>query len=740
MHFKDEDEEEVVSTGRLFVKTILVLIIIALIVSLACFSYPVGFTKTAKKQKPTLSSPQDEELFPSTKKREEESDVDVNAEKDESYPKLREHYIRQNSVLHRVSVVITSLPRNLFPALEVSLMLDELLEQERANDEYIEMLHVFGLRYFNLEHYRQSVVLFESHLELKLGINDWIKLVESIINQSENEWVFLYDVGDNVTDYISHVLKCYLLTQEYTKADYMYRLIIGLLGSLNGPEYTIAYATFAVGIGDIWTAIQQFQKNSISLFLSSGLGNDHDAHNVITSHALRLFSAGFSMYAATLTRSLILGRHKVWAVLKENCKLEDNPFTQSSVYTKIHFREVVDLLSICTLRFNVIERLIEDGAVLYASNVFGWVPVLQAAFVGSNLIVEEMLRKGADPLVHTQLGHTSLHIAAMHGRYDMVPNLLHAGLSAQEVDYFNRTAMDIACLHGKWNAETLAAILNAQIPPNCFRKPPFHKGGKVGAGGWLPSYTALPGELTEERCDFDSVVDLDVDSFLYNYLLLQRPVLVRNALNTTLFQGFLKRWERSNFQESFGYIHLPFASIPLAQQLGLATGYISIANLLQSMKNLYYKKSKSDELQEEFTKIAFFNLVDDSPFLKGFEPPSVLDSNSSYISYGGTKKYLYLGTALSGFNMAFGKASWDLLVYGQKRWFLYPPVRAYFTTEPAWVWWRGMYKNEGGALECIQKSNDLLFVPEVWSKSSLHLRESVGLFQEFIHGATEFSI
>lgn len=727
-----DSKQEEKSNGHPLRRTLAILFVLLVLVFLLYFSYPSSFTRTFKKEKSSTDDPIDQYD-------EDEGFGEHGKDKRAFVP--RQYYTQNTAMEPKMAAVITNLSRDHFPSLEVSIMLEELFQKARTDAEYIELLFLFGLRYLNMEHYVQGLLLFEEYFEMKLGVDDWFKLVESIIDQHEDEWVFLYDVGDNVTEYISLALKCCLYTQEYVKADYMYRLLIGLSGPLNVPEYTRAYAAFSISIGNIWTAVKNYKLNSMSLFVSEGLGDDHDAHNVITSHGLRLFTSGLPMYAASLTRSLILGKHKVWATLKENCGIKEDHLVQS-VFSKIYFGEVIDLFTKCTQYSKTIEKLVEEGSVIYASNLFGWVPLLQATFVGGDLIVYKLLENGADPLTHTQLGHTSLHVAAMHGKYSIVPKMLDAGLSAEAVDYFNRTALDIACLHGKLNAERLVSVLKTppSSSPLCSRKTLSHKGTKMGMGGWLPSYTALPGELTDERCDFDSIADLNADSFLYNYLLLQRPVLVRNAINATAIKRFLKQWERGNFEKTFGFLQVPLAGIPLSQQLGLPSEYAFISSLLQLMKTVYQRKSKSDVLLEELTKIVYLKLDPFSSLLDGFQLPPVLDSNTSHISYSGVMKYLYLGTVASGFNMAFGKAAWDLMVYGQKRWFLYPPSDSYFTTEHPWSWWKGTYKDEGGALECVQNSGDLLFVPEVWSRSSLHLRESVGLFQEFVHGPTEFSI
>ena len=632
----------------------------------------------------------------------------------------------------------------LFLPSEISTIMEEMHRQDPVNAE---VLFSYAIKMHEEKKYVQCIDLMEHYLQLRLGLPSWIRLVESIIDQREDEWSFMYDIGDNVTTYLDMLLLCYLKEFKVAEVALMYRLIIGLKGELDAGQHTKAYSNFAVGIGDIWTAMEQTQVNTVQLFVDGGLGDEYNAFTVVTAHSLRLFGAGFTMHVNTITRNLLVRRNDALSILKETCQLGSDPLIQSNVlFSKLYFHEIANIYASCVLHQDVLRRMVEKGGVVYSANRFGWVPLLQAAFLGEERLVKEMLAIGADPQARTELGHTMLHILTMNGRYSTASALTDAGLLPNDTDVFNRTALDVACLQGKWSAEPLVQALGMQLPRNCPRKTIFHQGGRsVTNGGWLPSHVALPTELTENRCDFDAVAELTAESFLYDYLILQRPVLIRNALNSTIVQRFLQRWERNNFESLFGDVTLRVGTIPLAAQFGLPERRIQVSTLLPATKGLHAKKrphsgKNTPYAADAFELIAYSSVDFDSPFLEGFEIPSALDSNATYIVYESILGYMYLGTALGGFNMAYGKQAWDVLVYGQKRWFLLPPPDAYFAVEQPWMWWKNVYLEEGGALECVQRSGDLVFIPELWSRASIHLRETVGILQEFVHGPTEFSI
>lgn len=68
----------------------------------------------------------------------------------------------------------------------------------------------------------------------------------------------------------------------------------------------------------------------------------------------------------------------------------------------------------------------------------------------------------------------------------------------------------------------------------------------------------------------DEVDGLSAESFLLDYLAVQRPVLVRNALRGAAWQSVLPRWSRETLLRDFGDLEVSAGSIPYAHNFGFA--------------------------------------------------------------------------------------------------------------------------------------------------------------------------
>ena len=93
----------------------------------------------------------------------------------------------------------------------------------------------------------------------------------------------------------------------------------------------------------------------------------------------------------------------------------------------------------------------------------------------------------------------------------------------------------------------------------------------------------------------------------------------------------------------------------------------------------------------------------------------------------------FLGPPGTGAPMHAHGDALNTLVFGRKRWFLLPPRRAAFSTEPA----AALAARTGGAgppgaLRCTQRAGDVIFVPAGWGHATINTRTSVGYATEFM--------
>ena len=604
----------------------------------------------------------------------------------------------------------------------------------------IDLLKSGGAMLSSLGYHAEAITCLEAYLALVLNVPSWEQLLVNLLQQSSDQWAFLYDAGRDVVSTLEALLHSYLQGVSLVKGGYLYRVIIGLKGPENCRELLLAYSSFAFGLGDLTTGIKYLRTYTELQYISQGYGGQMEAYEVVTAHSLRLLMAGADSHIILVSKNLLHFGQPVWEELVYNCALGDNDV--------IDFKSAVRLTSVmaiylkCLSVQKLVGHLAREGAIAYSENRFGWTPFFHATALGDSHLIGRLLALHADPQTRTTVGHTSLHVSAMRGTYDVVPTLLQAGVRSGDRDYFNRTALDVACLQG-WSVAGMTRALGAKVPPNCpsppLYAPPLHP---IMQGGWLGSGCILPSPLTNERCDIDVMATPNITSFVLDYLSLGRPVLVRNASNSHVMREFYQRYQRVKMEAELGSLPLHrHHSSHWEGREGSGHKRVSVKAFLAAMRD-GFQEHRDTGCRAEGVKApsyVFERLGDNSsPILAHFELPSVLNPNNTHILP--THTYLYLGPGLAGENIYFHKNSWSLLVYGQRRLFLVPPAKAFYSKQLIWDWWKDYHGRSGDVLECVQYPGDLVFVPDMWAAGAINLRESVGLKSEFVYGSSEFSI
>ena len=329
---------------------------------------------------------------------------------------------------------------------EALRFIDEALELDPQNVEYLKTGGAFLSR---MGYHLEAVRCLEWYLEVSLHVPSWEHLLASISVQREDEWAFLHDAGEDVIPVLEVLLSSYLHSSLLIKAGYLYKVLIGLKGPDPDPELLAAYSFFAFGLGDLVTGIKYLRLYTEYQYTAQGYGDEGQAFEVVTAHSLRLFSAGFDSHIISIGKNLLMAGQVVFDELVYNCDLPENDTISPNFSQSVSQSDLRKILIRCLLVQKVIPHLCDEGAVVYAENMFGWRPLLHAAMLGSPEVILQLTKCNGDPHTRTALGHNALHVAAMWGNYDMVPQLLDAGLSPSSTDHSNHTAMQIACLH-RW--------------------------------------------------------------------------------------------------------------------------------------------------------------------------------------------------------------------------------------------------------------------------------------------------
>ena len=608
--------------------------------------------------------------------------------------------------------------------------IDEALTIDPNNSLY---LHNAGLLFARLELYREAILCLEKYLEVALRIVKWESLLAELSILREDDWQFLYE-ADDVLLVLEHLLNSYLQESALIKAGYLYRIFIGLKGPDNVPELVKAFALYSFSVGDINTGISYLQLEMEQAYVQSGYGDRSRAHDVISTHALRLLTHGINGLILSMVRNLLKSGQAALDELIYHCELDE---VHIDLATPISQSTVRDIFVRCMVTQNIIPQLLQNGAIVHVENIFGWPPLLQVIPLNSTDILHQVLSARADVQSRTGLGLTALHVAAMTGSTEVVEMLVQAGLKGSSLDSFNRSALDVAC-YLRWPSSMIARSLKTQLPFGC-PPPPLYLPPSKGFqnGGWLPSAAKLPKELTEEQCDIDVIgYTSSADELLLDYLSIQRPVLIRNATNRNSLKDLFYHWQREHIIERYGDLTFHEVLVPYARAFGANDTITTLRNFVDKLKKVNKQQQQAtDVLDLAPPTYIFESLPNNSAILEHFEMPSVLDPALGIIT---REVQFYVGGALSGAPVHYHSSAWNVLVYGQKRWFIFPPHQSFYSKQHVWEWWKT--RNRPQALECVQHPGDMIVLPDMWGHAVINLRESVGLASEFIYGSSEFSL
>ena len=104
---------------------------------------------------------------------------------------------------------------------------------------------------------------------------------------------------------------------------------------------------------------------------------------------------------------------------------------------------------------------------------------------------------------------------------------------------------------------------------------------------------------------------------------------------------------------------------------------------------------------------------------------------------------LAVGDAGSGAPAHYHKAAVNTLVYGRKRWLLWPPTSAQYSAMPAakWVAAGGIdaaAKEGRTPLTCVQRAGDVMYLPDFWGHAVLNEAASVAVATEVLTERLQF--
>jgi hypothetical protein len=307
-------------------------------------------------------------------------------------------------------------------------------------------------------------------------------------------------------------------------------------------------------------------------------------------------------------------------------------------------------------------------------------------------------------------------------------------------------------------------------------------------GGWGDMSQAQASKWETKRCDGVQVMSLsgltslnesgssssELAAIVSSVILKGTPVLFRGVLLEDVHDikqwnnMYREAWRKDNFRKEFGHYEVPVADIPYAAGFGEKEEIITIGRYIDDFMEEEGKAAAKGSTSSSYIfSTALRNLVDIPPpqfILDGFtklgdadDAADDKDSTTVTINSNGeqveeTKKQshissiapqFYVGGEGSGAPVHYHNEAFNALAWGRKKWALYPPAQAFYSTTPARETWEDEDKekekeeeketSENAALYCFQEAGDILFVPNSWGHGTYNAQSSIGIAWEIQH-------
>jgi hypothetical protein len=372
----------------------------------------------------------------------------------------------------------------------------------------------------------------------------------------------------------------------------------------------------------------------------------------------------------------------------------------------------------------------------------GNTPLHVAASGGMRSLVKALLSCGADPNKLNRDLRNPLHIAASHGHAEILKFLRDAGGDMHLADKYATTAFDIASMPGPVLASDAKLYLDIdQRPPRKIEREVHPEKTNWPSGGW--GVERMEGFSEDMSCDVDQYMadEITGDEIFSKYIAKSAPILIRGLINDW---PAVKIYAKDELLEKFGNQKVHVSSIPYSQKFG-GSGetdmdlrqYITEMvehRLIGGAHPWYVFKGhpipKESEKSTSFVKQEYCPIPETIETAFGLMP----GTQSKQREHMFVNAQWAVGGEGTGAPVHFHNTAWNALVYGAKRWLIYPPhymmmsskqILDFFETD------RVDYEKRGFSPRgCTQVAGDVMIIPESWAHGVLNIQESVAIATE----------
>jgi hypothetical protein len=249
-------------------------------------------------------------------------------------------------------------------------------------------------------------------------------------------------------------------------------------------------------------------------------------------------------------------------------------------------------------------------------------------------------------------------------------------------------------------------------------------------GGWNPEDGGVRActEPSKSRCNFEIITDCSITEEQFRERYWNTPVIIRGCSNNTPVQK--RSFTKSEILSKYGKVEFPVGD---AESLYLGKTHprpwkMTMEQYVQLMDANHTQKYHPHLYMFEW----FENLNSEAQnILKSFIPTKIF---SETLGGDENERVLAIGAHGAGVPFHFHGPAWNELIYGVKRWFMYPitvsPGGGYNELFDQSHWYDRNYnslKLEEMPYECVQYPGDIVFVPEAFNHATINCGQSVGV-------------
>jgi len=264
--------------------------------------------------------------------------------------------------------------------------------------------------------------------------------------------------------------------------------------------------------------------------------------------------------------------------------------------------------------------------------------------------------------------------------------------------------------------------------------------------GWS---TVVPKELRAPAANDCMIIhhhQLDRETFVRDFVALRRPVLIRGGARYA--PGF-STLSKEHLAQAAGDVVISAATIPYPEDFGDPESREAVSTTL----GVWLRRQMTKLASSSGTPLYLFAVVEREGHQghENFQPlrdllrkevPTPPWLNSSEFELGNMQ--FAVGAAGSGAPQHYHTHAVNLLLAGQKRWWLFPPPWSSLSRQHALKYFRMVHGENGTiaseerqALQCLQERGDAMFVPTDWGHSTLNTMEVLSTAQEFVYTPEE---